>query len=185
MAGRVASTGYCSLCRVSARNVAVHMATASHRKRERSGSDMSRVSMKDRPAWLHGRKPEDYITEDMELEALERLAAPAPEPEWLGIAILAGIMVPAEPEPGTRVVDLPPTEPEPAPIAAAPQRGVERAVRMPHPPRAIRGYRPAPCHRCGRADFATDNGRAWHLENNPGCAKSRRPDKYQYITIGG
>jgi hypothetical protein len=38
----------------------------------------------------------------------------------------------------------------------------------------------APCPRCGRSDWRTPKGRAWHVENNPECGKYRRPDRHEY-----
>lgn len=46
-----------------------------------------------------------------------------------------------------------------------------------------RGYRPEPCARCGRADFKTDKGRSWHVENNPDCAKYARPERHAYVAL--
>jgi hypothetical protein len=46
---------------------------------------------------------------------------------------------------------------------------------------AVDGGKLAPCERCGRTDFATAAGRAWHVANNPDCVKYRKPDRHQYI----
>ncbi len=64
------------------------------------------------------------------------------------------------------------SRPEPRMVAPAP-------VASPRKPE--RGYRPAPCSRCGRNDFSTDKGRAWHLANNPSCANRRKPERHSYI----
>lgn len=101
------------------------------------------------------------------------------EPEWLGVAIAAGVMVPPDPGDGTYVAEAPISKIENPATVQRP------AVTMARPARPMRGHRPDPCHRCGRADFATDRGRTWHLENNPGCAKSRKPERYTYVQIGG
>jgi hypothetical protein len=36
------------------------------------------------------------------------------------------------------------------------------------------------CDRCGRTDWKTPAGRAWHVDNNPDCAKYRKPGKHAY-----
>lgn len=52
------------------------------------------------------------------------------------------------------------------------------------PTRPERGLRPGPCPRCGRADFRTEKGRAWHLANVPACTAYVRPGRHEYVTIG-
>ena len=51
------------------------------------------------------------------------------------------------------------------------------------PTRAERSIRPAPCHRCGRADFRTEKGRTWHVANVPSCTAYVRPDRHEYATM--
>lgn len=44
---------------------------------------------------------------------------------------------------------------------------------LPEPTPAERGYRPAPCERCGKT-FRTDAGARWHAANNRDCERWRK-----------
>jgi hypothetical protein len=39
------------------------------------------------------------------------------------------------------------------------------------------------CPRCGRSDFRTENGRAWHVANAPDCTRYVNPGKHEYRTV--
>ena len=41
----------------------------------------------------------------------------------------------------------------------------------------------APCPRCGRSDFRTDGGRAWHVDNAPDCKRYVNPQKHEYRMV--
>lgn len=99
--------------------------------------------------------------------------------------------------PPPRVVPAP-VPPEPTRKARATRKATDKApakttvpaaprivpIVQPEPARkAERGHRPAACERCGRADFKTDKGRAWHVENNPECAKYARADRHAYVAL--
>ena len=59
-------------------------------------------------------------------------------------------------------------------------------VEDPDPPRivrAVRGHRPEPCPRCGRADFRTEAGRSWHLSYRPTCQAYIAPQRHKYATL--
>lgn len=64
----------------------------------------------------------------------------------------------------------------------APSRRTRTAVK-PEPivaPAAVTTAGIGPCGRCGRTDWRTAAGRAWHVANNPDCAKYRKPGRHQY-----
>lgn len=77
----------------------------------------------------------------------------------------------------------------PAIVARSPEPAPQKNTRKPRmvkpapaPERlATTGGQLDPCPRCGRADFRTAIGRAWHLDNNPACHKYRKAEKHHYI----
>ncbi len=75
---------------------------------------------------------------------------------------------------------------EPVAKAATPRKAAPRPVRKASVPVmapaivARDGGKLAPCERCGRADWRTEAGRTWHVENNPDCAKYRKPERHVY-----
>lgn len=40
-----------------------------------------------------------------------------------------------------------------------------------------------PCPRCGRSDFRTANGRAWHVANAPDCRRYVNREKHSYQAV--
>lgn len=51
------------------------------------------------------------------------------------------------------------------------------------PVRPTRSLRPGPCPRCGRSDFRTEAGRAWHIASVPACRSYVRPDRHDYAMM--
>jgi hypothetical protein len=71
-----------------------------------------------------------------------------------------------------------------APVAAPepPRRTstVAKVAPRPKPAPSPRSDDMSPCERCGRSDWRTSAGRAWHVANNLDCEKYRKPGRHQY-----
>jgi len=90
------------------------------------------------------------------------------EPYWLGVLIASGAAVPADPGDGPAVI----IETE----VSAQRRTAE--------PRKARTDL-APCPRCGRADWRTADGRAYHVDKLTACATFARPERHVYVAMRG
>jgi hypothetical protein len=168
-------------CGTSYTSANTHYTTAQHRARVAGGSDATvkgYVEAGERAAWARSQRLGSRAAEDAAHEAAVMAGDAEHEPYWLGVAIAAGVLLPPDPGDGTYVPEIVKNE-----VVSEP-RMVVATIATPAR-KAERGHRPAPCHRCGRADFATDKGRAWHLEHNPSCAKRRQPERHTYTMIGG
>lgn len=95
----------------------------------------------------------------------------------------------------SRLVDAPlpaPRRVAPAPVVApvrkvaarkvAPRKVAPVAAAPVMAPTIVASDSIAPCDRCGRADWKSSNGRAWHVANNPECSKYRKVGRHVYVT---
>lgn len=85
-----------------------------------------------------------------------------------GLAELAAAFAARRGRPYSHVVT-----PAEATASLAAYRAERKAARKPRARRIVAAS-PLACERCGRTDFRTPAGRAWHVENNPGCASLRK-----------
>jgi hypothetical protein len=76
------------------------------------------------------------------------------------------------------------------PVAVLPVKAARKPVAIrkaaPVEPVIVTGepvIRAGVCPRCGRSDFRTENGRAWHVANAPDCTRYVNPGKHEYRTV--